>query len=286
MQPICFSIVFVTNQPKKISSKSDSLIFEIYLLQIQYLHFNLFNSMKTLNYKLTTFSFAFLFLFAFSFSTAFAQEVRSLSNFEGISSGGSFDIKIIKSSKNEVKIEGADSELLEKLETEVEGNHLKIGIRRGLNWKSYGSSSKVIITVYHTEKLEKLSLAGSGSIQWDGELYSSELEINVAGSGKVCGRVAVSELEASIAGSGKICLQGAATKQEVNIAGSGDYEAEDLKTQETEIRISGSGDAEVYVTQALDAKVSGSGDIRYQTGGNDLKSKIVKVSGSGKVRKG
>jgi hypothetical protein len=241
--------------------------------------------MKTLNHKLTTFSFALLFLLAFTFSSAFAQEVRSVSNFESISSGGSFDIKIVKSSKNEVKIEGANSDLLEKLETEVKDNRLKIGIKSGKSWSSHGSN-KVTITVYHTEKLENLSLAGSGSIEWDGELHSSELKISVAGSGKVCGRVAVSELEANIAGSGKICLKGAATKQEVRIAGSGDYEAENLKTQETEIKISGSGDAEVYVTQTLEAKISGSGDVRYETGGNNLKRKIVKVSGSGKVRKG
>jgi hypothetical protein len=225
-----------------------------------------------------------LFLFAFSISTAFAQEVRSIEKFEGISSGGSFDIKIIKSSKNEVKIEGADADLLEKLETEVTDNRLNIGFKKGSSWTSKGFSN-ITITVYHTEKLEKLSLAGSGSIEWDGELYSTRLDINVAGSGKVCGRVAVSELEASIAGSGKICLKGAATRQDVRIAGSGDYQAEDLKTQETEIKISGSGDAEIYVTKFLEAKISGSGDVRYSTGGNELERQIVKVSGSGKVRK-
>lgn len=239
--------------------------------------------MKMLNHKLTTFSFAFLFLFSFTF--AFAQEMRSVSNFEGISSGGSFDIKIVKSSKNEVKIEGASADLLEKLETEVKDNRLKIGIKRGMSWKSFGSD-KVTITVYHTEKLKNLSLAGSGSIEWNDALYSSDLEISVAGSGKVCGQIAVSELEISIAGSGKVCLQGAATLQEVSIAGSGDYQADQLKTQETEISISGSGDAEIYVTKTLEAKISGSGDVRYDTGGNDLERKIVKVSGSGTVRKG
>ena len=227
----------------------------------------------------------FLVVFIFSFSSIFAQEVRSVSSFNEISSAGSFDIKIIKSSKNEVKIEGADADLLEKLETKVKDNDLKIGIKRGMEWKSYGSS-KVTITVYHTEKLEELSLAGSGSMEWDGELYSSELEIRIAGSGEVAGRVAVSDLEASIAGSGKISLQGAATKQEVSIAGSGDYEAENLKTQEAKIQISGSGDAEIYVTKTLDAKISGSGDVRYKTGGNELTTKTVKVSGSGKVSKG
>lgn len=241
--------------------------------------------MKTLKQQLATFSFAFLLFFAFSISTAFAQEVRSLDKFEGIASGGSFDIKIVKSSKNEVKIEGADADLLEKLETQVEGDRLKIGIKKGKSW-SYKGSNKVTITVYHTEKLEKLSLAGSGSMEWDGELYSTHLEINVAGSGKVCGRVALSDLEASIAGSGKICLKGAATKQEVNIAGSGDYQAEDLKTQETEIHIAGSGDADIYVTKTLEAKISGSGDVRYKTGGNDLEKIYSKVSGSGTVRKG
>lgn len=237
-----------------------------------------------LNHKLTTFSFALLVLFAFTFSSVFAQEVRSVSSFNEISSGGSFDIKIVKSSKNEVKIENADADLLEKLETEVEGNRLRIGIKRGLSWKSYGAG-KVTITVYHTEKIEDLSLAGSGSIEWQDALYSSDLEISVAGSGKICGQIAVSELEVNIAGSGKVCLQGAATEQDVRIAGSGDYQADELKTQKTEIRISGSGDAEVYVTQTLEAKISGSGDVRYDTGGNNLQRKIVKVSGSGKVRK-
>jgi hypothetical protein len=35
----------------------------------------------------------------------------------------------------------------------------------------------------------------------------------------------------------------------------------------------------------LEAKISGSGDVRYSTGGNELERQIVKVSGSGKVRK-
>ena len=241
--------------------------------------------MITLTHKLASSSFALVFFFAFSFSSLFAQEIRSLDKFEGISSAGSFDVKIIKSSKNEVKIEGADKDLLEKLETEVANNHLKIGIKRGLNWKSYGTS-RVTITVYHTEELEKLSLAGSGSIEWNDALYSSNLKVNVAGSGKICGRIAVSDLEVSIAGSGKVCLQGAATKQEVSIAGSGDYKADELKTQDAKISISGSGDANIYVTKRLEAKVSGSGDVRYKTGRNELEKVDSKVSGSGKIRRG
>ncbi len=242
--------------------------------------------MNTINHKLITFSFAIVFLFAFSGSTLFAQEVRSVSSFNEISAGGSFDIKVIKSDKNEVVIQGADEDLLSKLETEVRDNDLKIGIKRGMSWKSY-RSGKVTITVYHTDRLEELSLAGSGSVEWDGELYSSnsQLEINVAGSGNIKGRIAVSNLDVDIAGSGKVVLVGAATKQDVSIAGSGDYDGEDLKTQETEIKISGSGDAEIYVTDVLEARISGSGDVRYNTGGNDLKRKIVKVSGSGNVRK-
>ena len=239
--------------------------------------------MKTLNHKLTAFVFAFALFF--TLSTAFAQETRSVGKFDAVSSAGSFDVRIVKSSKNEVKIEGADDDLLEKLETEVTGDRLRIGIKKGLNWRSYGSN-RVIITVYHTEELNGLSVAGSGSIEWDGSLHSSRLDVNVAGSGKVCGRVALSDLDVDIAGSGKVCLKGAASTQDISIAGSGDYEAEDLKTERTEIRISGSGDAEVYVTKSLEAKISGSGDVRYETGGNDLERKIVKVSGSGKVRKG
>lgn len=239
--------------------------------------------MKTLNHKLTAFLFAFAFLF--TFSTTFAQEVRSVDKFDAVSSGGSFDVKIVKSSKNEVKIEGADQELLDKLETEVDGSRLRIGIKRGTSWRSYGSN-KVTITVYHTESLEKLSVAGSGSIEWDGALHSTNLEVSIAGSGKVCGRVALSDLEVSIAGSGTVCLDGAATTQSIRIAGSGDYKGDELKTQETNISISGSGDARVYVTKRLEAKISGSGDVRYTTGGNDLEKVYSKVSGSGKVRKG
>jgi hypothetical protein len=106
--------------------------------------------------------------------------------------------------------------------------------------------------------------------------------ISIAGSGEVIGKDAFDsqkDLDISIAGSGKVLLAGSGNKISVSIAGSGDVNLADFNGQDCSIDISGSGSAKVGDVKQLSASIAGSGKVKYRSAEKVSSS----VAGSGKV---
>ncbi len=211
-------------------------------------------------------------------SSTYETETRNVSGFTGISSGGSFDVKVTLGSKESVRLEGP-SDKLDDIETVVEQGVLKIRTKKGVRWNW---PSRETITIYVTAKsLNSLSVSGSGEMDVEGTVSGEKLNASVSGSGSLDARVSVKAFTGSISGSGEISISGSATNSTISISGSGEFNGYDLKTSTTSVRTSGSGDAQVYADKTLNAVVSGSGDISYRGGASVSKTK----SGSGSISK-
>jgi hypothetical protein len=265
-----------------------------------------------------------LLIFVLSISAAIAQtkETRDVSTFTKISFRVSGKLYLRQGSPQKVEIEGK-KDALEKIEVEVESGRLIIK-REGNGWMDWNwGDDDDKVNVYVTVKdIEGLSVSGSGDLIGQGKITSSDLDLNVSGSGLLQLEAAVSgDLEADVSGSGEIVLKGScrnydsdvsgsgridldvvisekasfgvsgsgkiqasgtANEVKTNISGSGKVLAANLETNKCEVRISGSGDVEINVKSELDANISGSGSVSYKGNPSHVNSH---ASGSGHVRK-
>jgi len=201
-------------------------------------------------------------------------ENRNLPSFRGVISRGSFEVRIIQGTTNKVEVE-AESNLQNHINTRVSGNNLIIDTQ---NNRCLNVNYPIIITVT-TVDLNKVELDGSGTVRCD-EVQSTEMDVNLSGSGSVYINLNVEDLYAGISGSGSINLEGTAINSKLTISGSGDIHAKDLIQDHCMANISGSGKMYIYVSETLDARISGSGNVYYD--GNP--SITTHISGSGKVR--
>lgn len=258
-------------------------------------------------------------MFGATLATAQHREVRNVGNFTKVSFGFPGKLYLKQGSPQKVELEG-DRDVLEEVETEVEGGRLKIG-REGkwTDWKFDDEKITVYVTV---PDIEGVSVSGSGDIIGETTIRTNDIDLNVSGSGSLSldvqasgdveadvsgsgdmqlkghfqtfdshvsgsGKVALSatideNADFGISGSGRIEASGKADQVKTNISGSGKVLAANLQTNRCEVRISGSGSVEINVTNELDANISGSGSVSYR--GNPRKVNSH-ASGSGKVRK-
>ena len=203
------------------------------------------------------------------------NKTRNVGEYDKISVGGSFDVKLFEGKEGKIDIR-IDENLLDYLITEVEGGKLKIKWKKGVN---IYSKSRILVTVPFKD-IEAVGLAGSGDVYSEDVIKSASFKAALSGSGDLKLKVDTGFLKTGISGSGDVALSGNATTVDGAISGSGDIHAYDLITREADLSIAGSGGIKISVSDKLKARIAGSGNIYYK--GNPGKQD-VKVSGSGNV---
>lgn len=110
--------------------------------------------------------------------------------------------------------------------------------------------------------LRRVSLAGSGGEIQLGRLDQDELNLSIAGSGRIGAEGRIDAVKLSIAGSGEADLEKvAARRADIHIAGSGDVRL--TPRDEANIHIAGSGNVRMTAPPArLNQHVTGSGGMR------------------------
>ncbi|WP_300664457.1 head GIN domain-containing protein [Fluviicola sp.] len=201
-------------------------------------------------------------------------ETRDLSGFNKISLSIDADLHYVQDSVYFVEI-SAQQNVLNVLTTDIDAGRLKIEFRR---WVLKHSKITIVI---HSPDLRAVDLSGSGNFESPSDIVTSDLELNVSGSGDIAlAAVHTDELQVKISGSGDISVSGGAvTNQKATISGSGDIEMDGLTASNSDAKISGSGSITVWVVNQLKATISGSGNIRYK--GNPVIN--ANISGSGSV---
>ena len=215
-----------------------------------------------------------------AFSKAFTDQNRSVSGFTAIASSGAFHVYVKIDGTESVKV-SADAAIIDKIETVVEGNTLKIRYKRHWHWTDHNNQKADIYV--SAKSLSSLVNSGSGSIKVDGAINASNFKVVLSGSGSIStGTVKASKIDGDISGSGSINLAGgSATDAHIAISGSGSFDAKGLKTESTKVSISGSGNVYIGAEKDLSASLIGSGSVRYTGNATVHTSKL----GSGSVTK-
>ena len=200
---------------------------------------------------------------------------RTISDYDGIAVGGSFDVILVKGKEGKITIEGEEN-IIPYVETEVKGNTLNVNYQKNTN---INTTKRLTVTITYQD-LEMVSLGGSGNITCEGTLKATDLKTSLGGSGNITLNVDADELSANIGGSGNIKLSGNSNELTCSIAGSGSIKAYELNTNSLNANIAGSGSIRTTVKTKIKAKVVGSGSIYYKGNPTHIDTKSV---GSGDV---
>ncbi|MFV8226857.1 head GIN domain-containing protein [Christiangramia aquimixticola] len=200
---------------------------------------------------------------------------RTVSSYEGVRLAGSLNVELIRGTAGKLEIQ-AESNLQEFIKTEVRNNVLHISTKKGINLHP----NKPILITVPVETLREVALTGSGKILGKNTLSTSNMDVELTGSGDMELILEAETITGKITGSGDISISGKAEKFKCMVTGSGDFDAQNLSTDIVDARVSGSGDIIVNPGSSLKGSVSGSGDIRYKGKPEKID---VKTHGSGKV---
>lgn len=195
--------------------------------------------------------------------------------FDEISTAGKYKLLLKQGNTHSIEVE-ADENILPYIETEIDGDELKIHPKKG-----YNINPTKPVTVWITlATLKEINASGQVDITTENSFKGASLETNFSGRVDAKMDVQYEKLEVALSGSGKLKLNGRADNTEVSISGSGEVDAPGMQSQNMELHISGSGNASVNVSKSLDVAISGSGNVKYK--GNPGKVNQA-VSGRGKV---
>ncbi len=180
---------------------------------------------------------------------------RSLGSFETVSISGGYDSVIFKEGDAEsVTLEVGNIDP-EKIITEVKGNTLQIGMKKG-NYKRF--NARIIVTY---RRLKEINNSGSTDLEVTSIIKGDAFTLNTSGSGDFKAAFDVQKLDINISGSSEMEVSGRADQQHYAISGSGDIDADDLTGKEADVAVSGSGDVRLRVEGPVRTAVSGSGNV-------------------------
>jgi len=211
-------------------------------------------------------------------SQAQQREVRRVSGFTGVSLSISADIYLSQAPDFKVEIE-ADADYLERIETVVDGDVLKIKSKDHFSFEFHSKKAKIYISM---PQVNKINISGSGDILAQTAIKTDNLKVKISGSGNVTiENLSVKSLDMDISGSGNIDIAGTDVAEDASytISGSGDIKNENLQCKKVQVSVSGSGSVRIWASDELNAKVSGSGDVYYK--GRPIVD--AKTSGSGGI---
>lgn len=205
------------------------------------------------------------------------QQVR---NFNGVAIGGSIKAIIKIGSEESIRFEG-DQEAISKLKVEVKDGILSV--KPDNKWNDWGKKfgNTKIVAYITAKRINSLTMGGSGSIEMESPVNTTELSTTIGGSGSITAKVSLKKLTSVIGGSGNIQIEGKTDEFNVTIGGSGSVKGKELSAEKVTARISGSGTVYVTANKNINAVISGSGTVHY-SGNASVEKTVV---GSGGVRK-
>ena len=201
------------------------------------------------------------------------RETRQVAGFKGLALALPGQVEVRTGSSEGLSIE-TDDNLLPLIETVVEDGTLKIRARNKVNLRT--RNLKVVV---QTRGVERLALAGSGSIDAD-RMAGARLQFDLGGSGNIrVGKAEGDALSVNLGGSGDLKVnEGSARKLSASLGGSGTVDMARVRLDTADVTLAGSGNATLWVQKALEMSVAGSGDVNYY--GDPQVSKSVVGSGS------
>lgn len=187
-----------------------------------------------------------------------ATESRAVKNFQQVFSNLPGDLELKQGDRESLTITAEDN-ILPKIETRVVNGLLELTLKKNEDIQT----NEPIEVDLQLKNLNQLDLSGAGMVKAP-KLQTNRLAISSDGTTDIeIDFLQVKQLVLDFSGTGRIKLSGRADKQEVSLSGVGEYDASNLKTQNTEIELTGAGSARIWAENFLNVEVSGTGQVGY-----------------------
>ena len=209
-------------------------------------------------------------------SENYIDEDRDEDDFTGIVCEGKVQINIVERDDFHVQVH-ADKNVIDHLETEVEGTILYIRTEKG--YSIIGTNISVDVTL---PKLTSLVLDGDCRAKAS-EFTTDRLVLVSSGDSRIeFERISGESIDATIDGNSRIRLKGNTTTLRARISGDSNLEAEDLAIRDADITCRGKSDAEIQSPLTLKAAAHGASTIEYKGKPGDLS---IECSGASSIKK-
>lgn len=205
-------------------------------------------------------------------------ELRNVNGFSKIDLETAADLTITQGADYKVEVSAAQN-LLSIIETKKVGDRLVITLKKNTCIK-HDDAIQINVVL---PLLKRISISGSGEILIPSKMETSDLSLDISGSGDIRIDSLISKnLDVSISGAGNLFVQSTDTisNSNIKISGSGELDLFNAFTLKSKVEISGSGNCKVSVIEKLIANISGSGNVLYI--GNPIL--IQNATGSGSVK--
>ncbi len=200
---------------------------------------------------------------------------RQIPSFSKISVSSGIDLYLTQSTSEQIRVE-ADSEIIDKIVTEVKGETLHIYLKNSDNW-NWGWSQERKVFVSFDDLIELDASAGS-DVEAEDQVKTDRIRISCSsGSDVTFKNLLANDVYADCSSGADIELAGSTHKLTASSSSGSDIDCEDLVAEVCDARASSGSDIVLCVTKELTANASSGGDINYK--GSPAKKNINESSG-------
>lgn len=185
------------------------------------------------------------------------KEERNVSSFKSVEVEDGIDLYITQGDKESLEIE-ADQNLHEYIQTEIEGDNLRIYLSKGVR---KATTLKINLSVVD---IKGLSASGGSDVYTRGILKLNDLSVICSGGSDIRLEIETGELKFKASGGSDGFIKGVAKVFKAKASGGSDIKASGLEAGTCEIELSGGSDAEIHATNELMVKASGGSDVSYK----------------------
>jgi hypothetical protein len=200
-----------------------------------------------------------------------------VSDFNGISAGGVFDIEVVKSTSESMTVE-ADPSIINYITAQVVRGKLKLGLDSSTPSK-LTRNMKPIRVVVMAKELREINLSGAARLATNSSFSAQNFRVDLSGATTVTGLdLDVDDLTVVSSGASTISIKGNAMNASYSISGAGKitilHGSENLK-------VGGSGASAVEIKEsARKIDLSFSGAVNTKLTGNGCDYLSVEMSGA------
>lgn len=195
----------------------------------------------------------------------------NISNFDGVSVSGGFDVILVQGNSEGVVL-SAQENLFEYITVKVEEGILKIYTERNI-MPTKGLKARISL-----KSISSLKVSGGGDVKSETGLDIPKLAIDLSGGGDLTTTLKTDEMNCNISGGGDADINGTIKNYHLGISGGGDVKSE-VSASTVDCSISGGGNLAMKSKDKISKanfEISGGGDLNI-----DIEADLLKCSLSG-----